>query len=98
MSMGQCGTIVRVPDGRIGTVVYNGLDGIGIKWGEHDVTADDISGSGCSLIGIDDGPIPPNYEWHPQAMLREPYDNANRLECVGDESRCKIIKEGDEQQ
>ena len=51
MSMNKVGTIVRVPDGRIGTVVYNGLDGIGIKWGEHDVTIDDISGSGCALIG-----------------------------------------------
>lgn len=27
------GTIIRLPDGREATVVYNGLDGRGIRWG-----------------------------------------------------------------
>ena len=29
------GTVVKLPDGRIGTAVYNGLDGYGIAWGIH---------------------------------------------------------------
>ena len=29
------GTVVKLPDGRIGTAVYNGLDGYGIAWGVH---------------------------------------------------------------
>lgn len=37
-----CGTIVRLPDGREGTVVYHQLDGYGIIWGRHVVTEDDL--------------------------------------------------------
>jgi hypothetical protein len=29
----KAGTHVRLPDGREGTVVYNGLDGVLIAWG-----------------------------------------------------------------
>ena len=35
----KAGTIVKLSDGRIGTVVYNSLDGVGIKWGEYNITA-----------------------------------------------------------
>lgn len=27
------GALVRLPDGRVGTAVYHGLDGYGIRWG-----------------------------------------------------------------
>ena len=32
----KLGTQLRLPDGREATVVYNNLDGVGIKWGLHD--------------------------------------------------------------
>ena len=28
-------TIIRLPDGRVGTAVYNHIDGVGVIWGEH---------------------------------------------------------------
>ena len=34
----KVGTIIELLDGKRGTVVYNGLDGVGIKWGEHNIT------------------------------------------------------------
>lgn len=30
------GTVVRLPDGREGTVVYHNLDGYGVRWGRVD--------------------------------------------------------------
>ncbi len=72
------GTVVELPDGRRGTVVYHGLDGYGIMWGEIEVDAEKIL-SGNPLM--DDG-SPPNAEWEPEAMLREPYPSAD-VECVG---------------
>jgi len=85
----KAGTIIKLPDGRIGTVVYNGLDGVGIKWGKYDITMDDIIGNGNTTHGAE---VTPNeYEWFPEAMLRKPYSSAE-LECVGDEF--EIIQEG----
>jgi hypothetical protein len=72
------GEWVRLPDGREGTVVYSGLDGIGIKWGCHEVTDRDIEGTG----GLFWGDPPDDYPWFPDAMLRAPYKGAT-LECVG---------------
>lgn len=83
MSM-KCGTIVRLPDGREGTVVYHNLDGYGIKWGRHAVTDDDIGG-GNWLAGIHDGGGAPDaFPWFPDAMLKKPNPYAT-LECVGDD-------------
>ena len=66
------GTLIRLPDGREGTVVYHGLDGYGIKWGRHRVPVNELN-----LFKAGD-------EWAPEAMLREPYPGAE-LECVGEE-------------
>jgi len=77
----KAGTIVRLPDGREGTVVYSGLDGYGIKWGRHKVTLADIHGR--SVVS-GEAEAPPGYRWMPDAMLREPYPSAS-LECVGDD-------------
>ena len=75
----KAGTIIRLPDGRMGTVVYNSLDGVGIKWGRHNITIDDIQGRG----GVFDEDMPEdNYDLYPDAMLREPYPSAD-IECVG---------------
>ena len=37
------GTIVQLPDGRVGTVVYHGLDGDGIAWGRIHLDPDFLS-------------------------------------------------------
>ena len=75
----KAGTVVRLPDGREGTVVYNGLDGVGIKWGIHDVTIADMRGTG----GLFDTEVPEDYDWTPDAMLRDPFPGADGMECVG---------------
>ena len=74
------GTIVELKDGRRGTAVYNGLDGVGIKWGEYNITENDIKGDG----GMTKQEIPEDYEWKPDAMLREDYPSAD-LPCVGED-------------
>jgi len=76
----KAGTIIELPDGRRGTVVYNSLDGVGIKWGEHKITENDIKGHG----NLFQENIPDNYDLYPDAMLRNPYPSAD-LECVGTE-------------
>lgn len=77
----KAGVIVQLPDGRIGTVVYHGLDGVGIKFGRHDVTLDDIEAAAQERNTLFDE-APPDFPWHPDAMLREPYPGAT-CECVG---------------
>lgn len=72
------GTIVRLPDGREGTVVYHGPDGYGIKWGRINVDVNVI----LSLSPITDS-VPEDYQYKPDAMLREPY--TTEIECVGEE-------------
>lgn len=73
----KAGTIVQIPDGRVGTVVYNGLDGVGIKWGRHSVTLEQIT-EAAKIESL---------EWEPEAMLRDSYPHAREvgMECVGDE-------------
>jgi hypothetical protein len=36
----KAGTLIRLKDGRSGRVVYNGLDGVGIKFGADPVDVD----------------------------------------------------------
>jgi len=78
------GTVVVLPDGREGTVVYHGLDGYGIRWGRLPLSQDELAailnGSGNLLS---EGP-PEGFSLTPEAMLRAPYPSAD-LECVGDE-------------
>jgi hypothetical protein len=83
----KAGTIIELSDGRRGTVVYNGLDGVGIIWGEHAITMEDIEGHG-SMFEWDTASD--DYEWCPEAMLRDPYPSAD-LECVGEDF--EIVKE-----
>ena len=71
------GTIIKLPDHRIGTIVYHGLDGYGIVWGRIEVDKIKIL-STCGLFGES----PKDYPYFPEAMLREPYGNQD-LECVG---------------
>lgn len=76
----KAGTIVRLSDGREGTVVYHGLDGYGIKWGRHSVTLGDIGGGNP----FSNEPVPDDFQWAPEAMLRDPWKGSD-LPCVGRE-------------
>lgn len=75
----KAGTIIRLPDGREGTVVYHGLDGYGIQWGRKEVNLEEIlRGDGNTMRSS-----PPVSDWFPEAMLRDPYPYAD-LPCVGE--------------
>jgi len=84
----KLGTQVRLPDGRIGTCVYNGLDGAGILWGLHDPNPADFEGTSG---GIQDDTVPENWPWRPEAMLRDPWPGA-AVPCVG--SKFTILRWG----
>jgi hypothetical protein len=72
------GTIVRLPDGREGTVVYHSLCGYGIVFGRVAVDVEAIKAS-CPLFdGERDERVP-----EPEALLREPWKGA-WLPCVGE--------------
>jgi hypothetical protein len=77
----RAGTLIRLADGREGRVVYNGLDGVGIRWGSGPVDVETIMRGDSSLF--DNSPNDEELQrWAPQAMLRDPYPSAD-LECVG---------------
>jgi hypothetical protein len=78
----KAGTFIRLPDGREGTVVYNGLDGRGIMFGRIPVDQDTIN-SANSLFGAP----PADYPYAAEAMLRDPRLSRHwaGLECVGEE-------------
>ena len=82
----QLGTKVRLPDGRIGTVVFNSLIGVGIKWGIHDPDPEDFVGTAGNTTR---GERPPGFEWEPDALLRDPWPGCETYgftpeQCVGD--------------
>lgn len=79
----KAGTIVKMADGRIGTVVYNGYDGRGIRWGRHELTPEIEQNLS---LWFDCGDIPPEAEvWLPEAMLRDSYVGCEPdLEYIGD--------------
>ena len=81
------GTIVRLPDGRVGTVTFNGLMGVGIKWGIHRFDPAIFEGSIADLgfIGVRGPDQSEELEaLAPEALLRDPWPNAP-LECVGED-------------
>ena len=77
----KAGTIIRLPDGREGTVVLHSLGGYGIMWGRVAVTLDDIQDA---MRGTNPlfGDAPDDYPYHAAAMLRAPFLGAE-MECVG---------------
>jgi len=81
------GTIVRLPDGREGTVVFSGLCGYGIKWGRHEIPDGALDGTvgDLGIIGVHGKePQQGDDEWFPEAYLRDPWPRAD-LECVGED-------------
>ena len=80
------GSIVEFPDGQLGTVVYNGLDGRGIKWGAHDPDREEVQRySQHPLTGEGEDP-PADFRWEVEALLREPYPES-RMSCAGEDYR-----------
>lgn len=79
--------IIKLPDGRIGTLVYHNLDGDGGVWGKHTFQMPD-GGFGDELPA-------------PDFMLREKsiekslqkWGHKPDMECVGEE--CELITTGD---
>lgn len=64
------GTVVKLPDGRVGTIVYNSLEGYGIKWGIHRPQdhPEDFEGTCGNVVSCD--PLPADWPWYPDALLR----------------------------
>ena len=90
----KLGTQIQLSDGRVGTVVYNSLIGVGIKWGLHAPNFADFVGTTGNTVNES---IPQNWQWEPDALLREPWAGCERhgfspANCVGEDFI--IIKEG----
>jgi len=90
----ELGTQIELPDGRVGTVVYISLIGVGIKWGRHDPNPDDFEGTTGNTIGES---VPDDWPWEPEALLREPWDGCEsygfeQSDCVG--SAFEVIRQG----
>jgi len=84
----QLGTHVRLPDGREGTTVFNGLIGVGIKWGIHYPKPEDFEGTTGNTVG--NFTPPDDWPWEPNAILRDPWPGCDGYgfaseACVGEE-------------
>ena len=78
----KLGMHLRLPDGRIATAVFNGLTGVGIKWGIHYPKEEDFAGTSGDLFI---GKVPDNWPWYPDAMLRHSgLSDVLQMECVGE--------------
>jgi len=71
----ELGTQIKFIDGRVGTVIYNSLIGVGIKWGLHDPDPADFEGTDGNTVS---GGAPDNWEWEPDALLRKPWDGCEK--------------------
>lgn len=86
----KLGTQIKLGDGREGTVVYNSLIGVGIKWGLHTPDPEDFSGTDGNTFQKG---IPPGFAWEPDALLRDPsYSERFDMECVGEDF--EILRHG----
>ena len=85
----RLGTQIRLADGREGTAVFNGLSGVGIKWGLHDPDPADFKGTADDCFGRQPNP---DWPWRPDAMLRDSgMTESLGVECVGEDY--EIIRE-----
>jgi len=81
----KLGTQISFRDGRVGTVVYNSLIGVGIKWGLHNPLAEDFVGTDGNTVSSD---MPDGWTWEPEALLRAPWEGCEKHgfsaeQCVG---------------
>lgn len=71
------GTIVKLNDGRLATVVMHGLSGYGVKLGRHTIPQEDIdlilsTPGDLHLMGVNCLEPPPDFQWLPDILgLRE---------------------------
>ena len=80
----KMGTHIKLPDGRVGTVVFNGLCGVGIKWGIHNPNPKDFENTAGDCP--QDEPKLKPWPWAPDAFLREKcVEEVLDHECVGEE-------------
>jgi len=87
-AINRIGTQIRLPDGREATTVFNGLSGVGIKWGLHNPPLSDFEGtSGDCFAPAEDSPARrPGWPWKMGAMLRDPeMADSLGIECVGED-------------
>ena len=63
---------VRLPDGRVGTISYHGLDGDGIIFGLHDIPLEDLEGTTGGVLADNLPSDHSSRQWHAEAMLRLP--------------------------
>jgi hypothetical protein len=99
----KIGTQIRLPDGREGTVVYNSLIGVGIKWGLHDPNPKDFEGTTGNTV---DEKEPEDWLWAPEALLRKPWGGCEECgfseeQCVGDNyvvTRYGLVEEEEEEE
>ena len=87
----KLGTIIELSDGRVGTVVFNSLIGVGIKWGTHHPKREDFDGTSGNLIKSE---IHADWPWEPDALLRDPWPGCEGWgftpeECVGEKWQVK---------
>lgn len=85
----KLGTIVKLPDGRVGTIVFNSLIGVGVKWGIHYPDPKDFEGTTGNTMGHDTLPAD-DWPWEPDALLRDPWSTCkthgfNPEDCVGED-------------
>jgi len=80
----KLGTHVQLPTGRLGTVVYNSLIGVGIKWGLHHPDPKDFEDTNGNTVA---SPPMEDWPWEPDALLRDTFSGCAKygLECVGDD-------------
>jgi hypothetical protein len=78
----KLGTHIKLADGRVGTVIYNSLIGVGIKWGIHNPDPADFEGTTGNTV--DEEPRE-DWPWEPDALLRAPFKGCEKygMECVG---------------
>jgi hypothetical protein len=87
----KLGTQVRLPDGRAGTVVFNSLVGVGIKFGLHNPPPEAFAGTNGNTTKQDK----PGFEWEPDALLRKPEAGSLLgIPCVCDDSEVEITRVG----
>lgn len=87
------GSQVELADGRLATVVYNSLCGVGAKIGLHNPVPEDFDGTSGDTV---DGDVPEDWPWRPDVLLREPWRDGMKefdgMEVVGDPVR--VIRYG----
>jgi hypothetical protein len=77
---------VRLPDGRVGTIVCHGLGGNGIKFGLYDIPLEDLEGTTGGGFADNLPADHPSRKWFADAMLRSPeVQKYFSLPCVGEE-------------